>query len=283
MTLPAPADLGPAADGASGMGWQVDPWQRHQLRFFDGTQWTEHVADGGFASIDTSPVAELPRSRPRPLEEHPHEDGEGPHVLPQVPGPAASLDSELLLLDGRGADRRCLLGADDGVAGWVERPRPGWPRRALRLLVSAPSEAVTQLVVTDAEGGAHLRLSRPARRMAPVVDLDGPDGVRGTVRAEAVRHGLRAEVRAGDEVIGRLEQDGPGRADIHLLDPEGAPVARLGAVWAIPGGRHHLPPGVLLVDRRPPGGGPLDPRRGPLLLGALLAAELLLPPPPPTS
>lgn len=265
------------------MGWHPDPWQRHQVRFHDGRQWTEHVADGGFASLDSTPVADLPRSHPRPVRETPPDEGDGPRVVPDADRQPASLASELLLLDGRGDDRRALLGPDDSTAGRVERPRPPWPRRALGLLVPAPAAAATRLVVTDADGAVALRLSRPARRIAPVVDLEGPDGLRGAIRAEAVRQGLRAEVRAGDEVIGRLEQVGPRPTALRVIAPDGAPLARLAAVWDVPGRRRHLPPGVLLVDRRPPGGGPLDPGRAPLLLGALLAAELLLPPPPPPS
>ncbi|HMJ77869.1 MAG TPA: hypothetical protein VK507_17950 [Iamia sp.] len=287
MTLPAPADLGLTAGGSGeagrDMGWHADPWQRHQLRFHDGAQWTEHVADGGFCGLDSAPVADLPRSHPRPPQEAPPDHGDGPRVVPDDDRRPVSLDRELLLLGRHEGRRRALLGPDDSVAGWIEQPRPEVARRLLGLLASDPGDPVTRLVVTDGEGGVRLRLSRPARRMAPLVDLDGPDGLRGTVRAEGVRQGLRAEVRAGDGVVGRLEQTGPRRTDLHVVDIGGAPIARLAAVWDVPGGRRHLPPGVLLVDRRPPGGGPLDPRLGPLLLGALLAAELLLPPPPPSS
>lgn len=33
-------------------GWQPDPSQRHQLRYWDGQRWTEHVSDGGSQSVD---------------------------------------------------------------------------------------------------------------------------------------------------------------------------------------------------------------------------------------
>lgn len=32
--------------------WSPDPSKRHQLRFWDGTSWTEHVADHGSTSTD---------------------------------------------------------------------------------------------------------------------------------------------------------------------------------------------------------------------------------------
>ena len=34
-------------------GWHPDPTQRHELRFWDGTQWTQNVSDAGQASVDT--------------------------------------------------------------------------------------------------------------------------------------------------------------------------------------------------------------------------------------
>lgn len=38
-------------------GWAADPYQRHQLRYFDGQRWTEHVSDNGTATIDAPPTA----------------------------------------------------------------------------------------------------------------------------------------------------------------------------------------------------------------------------------
>lgn len=33
-------------------GWFADASSRHQLRYWDGTQWTEHVADNGQSTVD---------------------------------------------------------------------------------------------------------------------------------------------------------------------------------------------------------------------------------------
>lgn len=38
--------------GAPTGRWAVDPLGRHQYRFFDGTEWSEHVADRGVFNID---------------------------------------------------------------------------------------------------------------------------------------------------------------------------------------------------------------------------------------
>jgi len=46
------------ADTSSG-GWHPDPTGRHQHRWWDGTQWTDQVSDGGATSTDpmTAPPA----------------------------------------------------------------------------------------------------------------------------------------------------------------------------------------------------------------------------------
>jgi hypothetical protein len=34
-------------------GWRVDPTGRHELRFWNGSRWTDHVADDGVTSVDS--------------------------------------------------------------------------------------------------------------------------------------------------------------------------------------------------------------------------------------
>ncbi len=33
-------------------GWNADPYRRHELRYWDGAAWTDHVSDGGSAGLD---------------------------------------------------------------------------------------------------------------------------------------------------------------------------------------------------------------------------------------
>jgi len=57
--LPAPPIAIPAA-------WNPDPYGRHALRYWDGTQWTEHVSDEGRASVDPLPPADAPTAPVEP-------------------------------------------------------------------------------------------------------------------------------------------------------------------------------------------------------------------------
>jgi hypothetical protein len=51
--------VGPREPGPSEAGWHADPYQRHELRYWDGTQWTGHVADGAAVGLEW---AEVPAS-----------------------------------------------------------------------------------------------------------------------------------------------------------------------------------------------------------------------------
>jgi hypothetical protein len=33
--------------GAAGAAWRIDPYRRHELRYWDGRIWTDHVSDLG--------------------------------------------------------------------------------------------------------------------------------------------------------------------------------------------------------------------------------------------
>jgi hypothetical protein len=49
---PAEAAAPVAAPAAPPADWYADPLARHQYRYWDGSAWTEHVADNGQASLD---------------------------------------------------------------------------------------------------------------------------------------------------------------------------------------------------------------------------------------
>lgn len=46
------------AGGLPAAAWYPDPRGRHELRYWDGAEWTDHVADGGQTSVDDGAVLE---------------------------------------------------------------------------------------------------------------------------------------------------------------------------------------------------------------------------------
>ncbi len=57
-------------DDGSLAGWHRDPSGRHELRFWDGTRWTEHIVDEGIPALD-----------------HPTRSGQAPGITTSTPAP----------------------------------------------------------------------------------------------------------------------------------------------------------------------------------------------------
>jgi hypothetical protein len=52
VRTPAPPATAPTAAAPGGPGWGADPFGRHQWRYWDGTRWTDQVADGSTQGTD---------------------------------------------------------------------------------------------------------------------------------------------------------------------------------------------------------------------------------------
>ncbi len=50
---PTAGSVKPVPPGTALRAWLPDPTGRHELRYFDGSGWTEHVANAGVISVDS--------------------------------------------------------------------------------------------------------------------------------------------------------------------------------------------------------------------------------------
>ncbi|HEX8802588.1 MAG TPA: DUF2510 domain-containing protein [Acidimicrobiales bacterium] len=81
-------------------GWQPDPTQRHEYRYWDGARWTDDVSDGGVTSVDPMAAAQAPSGFPSgdatvPFTPNPTEQfgGQPPGSAPGGPGGPAGYGS----------------------------------------------------------------------------------------------------------------------------------------------------------------------------------------------
>ena len=65
-------------------GWYTDPSARHERRYWDGTDWTAHVSDGGVTATDQ------PGAQPAAGPEHPAAGPEHPAEAPPAAGPVTA-------------------------------------------------------------------------------------------------------------------------------------------------------------------------------------------------
>jgi hypothetical protein len=72
-------------------GWQADPFGRHELRYFNGTDWTEHVSDKGVQATDEPVAGEAPPPPPPPPPAAPAAKASWKDKLKQATDQAAQL------------------------------------------------------------------------------------------------------------------------------------------------------------------------------------------------
>jgi hypothetical protein len=103
-------------------GWHADPSGRHQLRFWDGSSWTDHVSDDGRASTD-------------PIVQAAVQGGTAPAGRPRRRGGSVLIGVALVL---------GLLGLVDLLIGVTARPAvfpPGTPAQVQRMpIISNPGD-----------------------------------------------------------------------------------------------------------------------------------------------
>lgn len=205
------------------VGWQPDPFRRHELRFRDGDHWTEHVSDRGIAGVDSGPVAGGPPSRPA---EKVIGSGAPPvasgtvKVLPETtPGPVALSDARILVVEalaggagpsGRWAGAsgqrseidRAVTDEHGDRVGTVRVGGEGLGSRALRLLTTSVQREITEVDVFDLHGSVVLSLDRPARFLKPRTVVTRGDGSTvGSIVPERLVSGLLYRLESPDGAL----------------------------------------------------------------------------------
>jgi uncharacterized protein DUF2510 len=267
--------------------WHPDPFRRHELRFHDGSLWTEHVSDRGVPSIDTVPVAGGPRSRPPEIETGdgapPTYGREAARIVPEHATPGATLlDAPVLLVAepqrgtaGHDGLDCAVLDQRGGLLGTVRTVKERLLSRLLRMLTSANHREVSRIDLLDPQGTRLVRLDRPARRMKPRVTVRASAGAEiGEIVPRMSITRFLFTLEAGGEVVGVLEAaeiDGTGA---RVTDTSGRPVARTARTWEVLAARHHPDAGTHVVEVAPE---VVDPLRT-LAVAGLLAVDTMLAP-----
>lgn len=209
---------------AAETGWKPDPFERFELRYFDGARWTEHVVTGSTQSTD----APVPGRAPTPPSEWPTLDDA---ATPPAPPPPSRRRSNRILKQVRRArahhgddaggslntarvlvvNQRARLTADtreyaihdrDGrrLGTLAEVPRGVQERMSDRRRGLGDKRRAYDFVVRDLDDRNLLRLQRPESSRwgrAPLI-VEGPSGVIGRIVKESRLRGAVSAAISGD-------------------------------------------------------------------------------------
>jgi uncharacterized protein YxjI len=239
----------------SAAGWFPDPFGRHDHRWWDGLQWTEHVGSAGLQLVDAPVVAPPTQAVSHPAHNNTPAVASAPadkSVQRQVrklgvadPAQAGggTLFTEQILVVNQKAklfERKAEYSVFDQHGRKVAGVRQFGI--SMSRMVVGRDNATKRLQIVDAEGRPILTLTRPATVLKSKVTVMREDGTPvGHIVQENFgvlasilggRFNIRFRMESGGETLGTINAESWQAWDFSIQDPHGAEIARITKTWA---------------------------------------------------
>lgn len=226
--------------------WYPDTTGRHQLRYWDGTAWTDHVSDNGVTGVDPVQGRKLDRLEQRltvgnegdPTKIQQQLSGQPGHrsanVQPAAFAGGGSIFTEPILVVNQKA-KLIELNNQYGVfdqqgrqLAAVNEVGQSTAKKAVRLLTSFDQFLTHRLEVTDDAGAVVLRLTRPAKLMkSSIIVSDGQNNEVGRIVQDNVFGKIHFSLQAGGHTYGSINAENWRAWNFRIEDHTGAEVARI--------------------------------------------------------
>ncbi len=218
-------------------GWYSDALGRHELRYWDGTRWTEHVASHGRQTVDPAEtparIVQGRQSREKVQQQVRRQAG-----LEAVGGGGGCLFSEPILVVNQKAklievnNEYAIYDQHGDQIGAVRQVGQSKAKKVVRVLTSFDQFMTHKLQVVDADGTVVLAVTRPAKVVrSRVLIHDGAGNEVGEVVQENVFGKIRFSLTAGGERVGSIGAENWRAWNFTIADADGSEVARITKTW----------------------------------------------------
>ena len=221
---------------ASPAAWHPDPYGRHELRYWDGTQWTEHVSSHGKQSVDppagAGHVPTVNRATEKVAARRRHRRGRHGGDRRRHDLRRARAGGEPEGQAHRDQQRVRDLDQNGAQIGAVRQVGQSTAKKALRLLGSVDQFFTHKLQVVDMQGNVLLSLTRPAKVVKSKVLVHD---VRGTEVGQIVQQNMIGKIRfsleANGHTYGSINGENWRAWNFNVQDHAGNEVARITKTW----------------------------------------------------
>ncbi|MCU1394743.1 MAG: hypothetical protein JWM34_3171 [Ilumatobacteraceae bacterium] len=229
--------------------WYPDPAGRHQLRYWDGTNWSDHVSDNGVAGVDPLQSAQQPRGLDRIDSALTiGKDADPSKIAAQVSGTGyrgagvtgaafqsgGTLFTEPILVVNQKAklielnNQYTVFNSDGTQIGSVNEVGQSKAKKAIRLLSNLDQYMTHKLLISDAAGNPILQLTRPAKVFKSTVVVSDPAGNEiGKIVQDNVFGKIHFTLEAGGQTLGSINAENWRAWNFRIEDHTGTEVARI--------------------------------------------------------
>jgi uncharacterized protein YxjI len=228
-------------------GWHNDPTGRHQLRYWDGGQWSHHVSDNGVAAID--PVvttgnlgdaidrglsfggssvegvqAQVARARTGAIDVSPQSVGQGGGTLFNEPVLVVNQKAKIIEV----SNQYTVFDKDGAPVGFVNQVGQSAAKKAFRVITNLDQFLTHKLEVTDRSGQVVMRIVRPAKLLKSTVIVEHPNGDEiGRIVQDNVFGKIHFTLQANGQTLGSINAENWRAWNFRINDHTGTEIARI--------------------------------------------------------
>jgi hypothetical protein len=153
--------------GAHPANWYPDPAGRHELRYYDGTQWTEHVSSGGKQTIDPVGPAAAPVQAASAARVQAQVAKAGVQAGSAVGGgtiftePVLVVNQKVKVIELN--NEYAIHDQHGRQLGAVRQVGQSSAKKAARMLLNVDQFMTHSLQIVDMTGAVHLTVTRPRK------------------------------------------------------------------------------------------------------------------------
>jgi uncharacterized protein YxjI len=219
-------------------GWFADPLGRHQLRYFDGSQWTEHVSSNGRTAVDP-PVGQgaVPTVQRDPAKVQGDVQRAGKAGVAAYQGGGSIFNESVLVVNQKAKlieinNEYAIYDQNANQLAAVREVGQSSLKKAARFLTSLDQYMTHQLQIVDMAGNVLLGLTRPAKFVKSRIIVNDPGGneVGQIVQQNAIGK-IRFGLESGGRSYGMIQGENWRAWNFAISDHTGAEVARITKTW----------------------------------------------------
>ena len=230
--------------------WYPDPTGRHELRYWDGARWSDHVSDQGVTGTD--PVDTAERSRLDRLDAGLTVGDEGRAVAEQLSGtghrgvgltgPVAGggggiLTEPILVVNQKAKvielnNQYSVFDQHGTKIGSVDQVGQSTAKKVLRLVASVDQFMTHHLEITDSTGKVVLKLTRPRKIVKSTVIVSDAAGQEiGRIVQQNAIGKINFGLESGGRLLGAIKAENWRAWNFRIEDAGGTEIARVTKTW----------------------------------------------------